>query len=87
MDKLKKKINSRLDTIENKYQNFREGTDYTVVINEKGEKHYNIHSEELRKSVFGNLSKEGMIYPYFQEAVKEPHQIFPAKEDVLNTPF
>jgi hypothetical protein len=80
-------LKNRLDSLENKYEGFRKGVDYTVSIDKEGRKTYDIHSEELRKSVFGNFGEEGVIIPYLQRGLEDNkgRQIPPT--DTPNTPF
>lgn len=77
-------LKNKIDSLENKYEGFREGVDYTVSVDKKGKKIYDIHSEQLRKSVFGNFREEGVISPYLQRGLEDNQnrQIFPA-----DTPF
>jgi hypothetical protein len=81
------KLKKKLDNLEEKYKGFKEGTDYSVSVDKKGNKNYNIHSEELRRSIFGNCKEEGLISPHFWGEIgkDQPQQI--ASENTPNTPF
>jgi hypothetical protein len=59
-----KELKKRIDNLEDKYKGFQEGVDYTISVDNEGNKVYDIHSEDLRKSVFSNYREEGIIYPH-----------------------
>lgn len=86
--KIFEELKNKIDNLESKYEDFREGIDYTVSVDKEGKKSYDIHSEKLRKSIFGNFREEGVINPYLQRGLEsnaQSRQIPPA--NTPNTPF
>jgi hypothetical protein len=81
--KIFEEFKNKIDSLENKYENFREGVDYTVSVDKEGKKTYDIHSEELRKSVFGDFKEEGVVSPYLQKRLEGSRQSI----NTPNTPF
>lgn len=65
------KLKGKLANLENKVKGSQRGRDYTVSTNDKGEKTYNINSQELKEEIFSEFRRGSGLNPAFLESRKE----------------
>jgi hypothetical protein len=66
-----KRLKNKLSNLENELESSQSGKDYTVSSDEKGNKTYNVNSEELKEKVFGEFRRGSGLNTAFLESDKD----------------